>query len=221
MSSNTNVRNRNELEGYDFGNVAPPTGYDSDASGFVDLPPGYHVVEVYDYDVEQNKDYRDENQNVVYLNQLRPKLRAPSGTPFAGATAMDFLALPTPGAQMPKLWANRWANFVRALGFQMPKTALVPEGFQLEDIIGKRCKVQIVQQTDKNDQPKLKADGTPQFGVRLFGYHTLSTPVQLAQLAPAGGAPHAPNAAVPAGAAGATAPTGAPAPAAAVQDFEL
>lgn len=159
-----------EITDYQFGETVAPQGFDPNARGYEDAPIGVHVMEVTDAEIVTGKEFKADGQS-YWLNQLKPRLAIAAGQPYAGATAMDFLPMPTPGIAMPAKLANRWANFLHSLGFSMPKDQVVPAGFKLKDIIGKRCKVRIVQQTDSDGTPKFKPDGTPRLGPKYFGYY--------------------------------------------------
>jgi hypothetical protein len=153
-----NVYTQEEAASYSFAQVPPPPAdFDPDAKGTRDCPPGEHIMEVQTFAVEINHTFKWKDQAAT-LNQLRPILVIPDGQPCAGASVMDFLPLPTPGRTMPTGLANRWANFVRSLGFTLAKDSLIPAEFAghpkpLTLLIGRRCIVQVEAQTN--------SDGTP------------------------------------------------------------
>lgn len=194
---------------FDLGDGAAPAGVSPDVKAFEQAPPGTWLMQVTDFEVaglDANgagcKEYKWKGQS-CWSAQLRPKL-AIVGGPHDGATAMDFLPMPYKGCTLLTEVANQWVNFLQALGFELPKaidaatgkprvTSLVPPGFKLQDIIGKRVQVKIVQQTDQNNAPKLNRQGEPMTEPCFFGYSR-----------PTNGAPPATNSPKPAAT---TAPT--------------
>lgn len=148
-------------------NVAAPEGFDPDVEAFSDPPIGRHRFVIEGYDVAADHEFRIKGDTYI-LDQLRPKLRIPAGQPFAGASVMDFLPLPT-GA-MHQILANKWGQFIKRAGFQLKPGQLKPEGFKLGQIIGREIAADIEQQTDAAGQPKFKANGEPLVGVKFFGY---------------------------------------------------
>lgn len=165
-----------ELENYDFGNVTAPEGFDPDASGAVDPPIGKSVFEVSAwsdekpaFEVKPDHTFRWDGQQYT-LNQIRVRFRIPKGFPFAGAGVMVFLPLPSPGVFMPVGLANQWANFIKSLGFDLPKDRLVPDGFTLGKLAGRRCVIDIEQGVDENRQPKVRPNGKPQLAPAFFGF---------------------------------------------------
>lgn len=194
----------NEIpENLDFGDDAPPEGYDPDAKGYEQAPIGEHLMVVADFamaDSQQEFKYKGQS---YWLNQLRPRLEIVAGQPHAGASIRDMLPMPTRGQNWCAFLANRWAKFLTALGYDVSK-AVVPKGFSIHSIIGKRCRVKVELSVDADGQPR-EYRGEVQHRVALFGYE------------PAGGTP-------PAGTATPTAPPKATAPAQAATadaDFEL
>jgi hypothetical protein len=164
--------------GYKIGDTTAPPGFDPDAKAFAQAPLGDHVMTVDTYDIEPQYQYTVKDVGVVILDQLRPRLEIMEG-PHQGASILDFIPLPTDGAAMPAFLANRFANFVRALGFQIPAGRIAPAGFDLDDIMGRRALVSIVQQLDGQKQPKISRNGEPMHGVKLFGYSPVpGTPQQ-------------------------------------------
>lgn len=149
-----------ELEAYDFGSTAAPEGFDPDAAGYEPPPVGEHVFYVEDFEIAENNTFKGKDFGEWVGNQLRPRLTVADGE-HKGASIIDFLPLPTPGAPMPKALANRWCNFIRAFGFQPPADAVVPVGFKLHDIKGTRGKAAIIDDT---------YDGKTRRKVRFFGY---------------------------------------------------
>lgn len=135
------------------------------------------------------------------LHQLWIKLRLADGSEI-----MDFIHVPTWDTQlnafrpMAQGQENRWANLLKALGFQVSQDNLWPPGFRLSQLDGREGEVDIVTKM-KNDEPVMDRDGTPEVQVRMFGYHAIGSP----------GA-SSPNAARPVAAAGAgSTPSASPA----------
>lgn len=160
-----------------IGDVETPPDFDPDARSFEQAPPGLHIMEVADFKVVPNKEFTckvDGVRQTFYLTQLRPQLRV-AGGPHDGATANDFLPVPTPGRPIPALYANQWANFIKALGFDLPtgpdgKPKLMPTNFQLQQILKRRAQVKIVTSTDADGRPKLNRQGEPFTEPAFFGY---------------------------------------------------
>lgn len=221
MSNGQGLRS-NEIGPYAFGNTAAMEGFNPDATGYRDAPPGRHLMEVADYELHQNQEFRGArpDPNTYILHQLRVRLVIPAGA-LAGASALDFLPAPPQAGQVwPVLQANRWANFVRSLGFALPKGQTVPAEMLAEaqagrnpfDLLkGRRCYTTTAYKLDRDTkQPQLKDDGLPRVEVKFFGYEPVG-----ADGSPAlGAAPLGPQAA-------AQAPVQVPAPAAAGATFEL
>lgn len=159
-----------ETASYDFGDTAaPPEGFDPNATGWTDPPPGIHLMKIDDYKVVCDKDFRWKDETFV-LNQIRPQFVIPAGQPNAGAKVIDFLPMPTPGRTWCAGLANRWANFLKSLGFDVPATATVPAGFTLPQIMGHTASVTVALQTDRDGNPKLGNSGLQRVEVKFFGY---------------------------------------------------
>ena len=167
--------------GFDLGTGEAPAGVSADAKSFEQAPPGLHLMEVTDFEVVLDKEFKWKGASCKTA-QIRPKL-AIVGGPHDGASAMDFLPMPYAGCTLLPEVANKWVNFIQAFGFELPKiidaatgkprvTALVPPGFTLQDIIGKRGQVKIVQQmtNDTPPQVKLSNHGEPLTCPAFFGY---------------------------------------------------
>ena len=171
--SNDHLIQADEMDAYDFGDQPAPADFDPNTKGYLDAPVGVHTMELTTFAIKPDHEFRDDGQS-YYLTQLRPNFKIPDGQPHASGTVMDFLPMPTKGpngpAPMATRLANRWGQFLKALGFIIPPGMLVPPGFQLNTIIGRRCEIAIVKQVDKDKMPKIKSDGTPQLGVKFFGY---------------------------------------------------
>ncbi len=147
--------------------AAAPEGFNADSESYRDAPVGDHLMELVDFEVCPEQDFRIKGDTCV-LDQLRPKFRIVDGQPDAGATVMDFL--PMPSGPMLTLLANRWGHFLKRLGFTLPAGQLLPAGFKLNDLIGKHCLVSVELATDGNGVPKLKNNGRPRMSVAFFGY---------------------------------------------------
>lgn len=165
-----------ELDGYNFGDTTAPEGFNPDASGFIDPTPGSHVFEVRGWSDEKPAFELKPDQEWKWdgtshrLNQLRVRFMIPSDQPESGAKTMDFIPVPTPGQAMPTGLANRWANFIKALGFDLPPGKHTPDGFKLSMIAGRRCRIEIEHARDANKQPKFRDNGKPQIQPSFFGY---------------------------------------------------
>jgi hypothetical protein len=167
--------------GFDLGTGEAPAGVNADAKAYEKAPPGTHLMEVTDFDVALDQEFKWDGQS-CRSGELRPKM-AIVGGPHDGATAMDWLPMPYAGCTLLPGVANRWVNFVQAFGFELPKavdaatgkprvTTLVPPGFKLQDIIGKRGMVKVVQQMTNDTPPqiKLSKQGEPMTKPVFFGY---------------------------------------------------
>lgn len=180
----TDVFDRNQAASYQFGDATAPEGFDPDVKGWRDPTPGEHIVKVVDYQVRTGKETNvrirqgsDERMTVVH-NQLEPRLQCDDDDTEAGATVIDFIPMPTPGVQLPALLANQWGQFIKSLGFDLPDGKLVPPGFSLENLIGRRCRAMVETQTTRDGETKLKKDGTPRVGIKMFGYSSLDKPAR-------------------------------------------
>jgi len=208
--------------GYDFNQSAvAPDDFDPNAKAYVNAPAGDHIMEVdpdpNSYSLETGCECRVKDGPSVVLNKLWVRLRVCEGQPHAGATCLDFVAMPTPRILMPAWYANRWGNFLKALGFVLPAGRLAPPDFNLDQLLGRRALVSLRQQTDNDKQPKFRNDGEPMIGVKLFGYSAVPAPGTFQKYGsscpapPPLGAPPAPPFGAPP----------APAPAAATADINL
>lgn len=130
MSQDTSIPAA-EIDNYTFGNDPVPEGYNPDSQGFEDPPVGTHIFELTDFGIVESKEFKGKDFTSWVGNQIRPRLTIPAGQPNAGASILDFLPIPTKDRPMPKALANRWANFVRSLGFQLPSNSLIPPGFSI------------------------------------------------------------------------------------------
>lgn len=177
----SDVFDSSQAENYSFGDTKPPQGFDPDVTGWRDPTPGRHELEVEDFNIRTAKEYRvkdpttKEYQTVV-ANQLEPRLICcAEDDPDHGASVIDFIPLPTPGVLLPQRLANQWGQFIKSLGFQVSKESIVPPGFQLSQIKGKRCIGDIAIQLDADKRPKKKDDGTYRVGVKMFGYSSIDS----------------------------------------------
>lgn len=168
---NPNITSSAELEDWNFGDTAAPEGFDPEAKGWEDPPVGWSKFEIPDdkpnrpaFEVEENKSFG--GQNPWNGSQLRVRLDVVDG-PHAGADIMDFIPLPTVGRPMPATLANRWANFIRSLGFTLTANQIVPPGFKLHQIKKRQCFAEVVSEVYQ-DKKKLK--------IKFFGYRPLSDP---------------------------------------------
>ncbi len=208
--SNEQVYKPNEIPGYDFGDAAPPPEFNPDAQGFRDPPVGRHLFAVRDYTIVAQHKFNDKG-TAYYLTQLRPRLEVvgSSNQEAIGATIGDFLPVPTAGCPIGPTLANRWGQFVRALGFTLLPGQMVPAELRaaaagpdpFAPLRGRQCYVTIVQQVDQDTKkPVLRDNGLPQLQVKFFGYEPV------AAAGPTGGngkAPAAPGPAAPLAAAAA------------------
>lgn len=160
----------NEFTNYNWGDTRAPEGFDPNATGFAQPPPGEHLMEIADFAYEQARVWKYKDQQQV-LNQLRPLWKVVSGA-YAGAGLWDFLPMPPPppGQQMITFLANRWGQFLVSLGYDLPLGQLVPAGFRLKDIIGRRALVRVVIALDETGAARKQPNGEPQHQVALFGY---------------------------------------------------
>ena len=173
-----------ELSNYEFGDPVAPEGFDPEAKGFTDMPPGWHKfvipsAEADGFSIKENHLFKNSKEGDWTGNQIRPNLTIVEGQPFAGATKMDFLPLPTIGRPMPKHLANQWANFLRSLGFTVPVDKLIPAGFKLSMIHGRSGWVHIVED---------EYDGKKKIKVAYYGYRPLNDPPPPSSGAPAAAA---------------------------------
>lgn len=164
-----NTLNANEIDNYDFGDAVAPDGFDPDAQGYATPTPGVHMFYVADFRITQFKTFNGKDFGQWTGHQLEPRLVIPRGQLEEGASLFDYIPMPTPGTSMPRSLANRWANFLRGLGFRCPPDRLVPAGFKLQDILnGPCCMAECYEDT---------YEGKTRIKVRLFGY----SPVDAAQ----------------------------------------
>lgn len=143
MSDNDAIK-AGDISNYEFGEQVAPEGFNPDAQGFETLPPGKHKVRIGEtpddpdaYRIKENyehKDKRIDGGGSWVGNQIQPRLVCVEGE-HKGKGCMDFLPLPTPGKPMPKVLADKWANFIRAFGFKPPADRIVPAGFKLNDLL--------------------------------------------------------------------------------------
>jgi len=168
-------------ERYDFSGCQTPEGFDPHASGYRDCPVGLHImrVDLAASKMMPNQEFKDDQQSYV-LNQFRPALRVVGGR-FDGASAMDFLPMPTKGAIMSQKLANKWANFIRAFGFEPTTECLTPSDFTLTELAKRTAQVDIRIQVDRDKQPKKHPDGRPMLGPAWFGYSRVPTGASGAQ----------------------------------------
>lgn len=163
-----------EMQGYDFGTEAPPEGFNPDATGFANPPPGQYVVEIATFETLENHTWKGKDFDQWLGSQHRPHLRVTEGE-HAGKTIMDFLPIPVPGSPMPRALANRWANYLTAFGFRPPSNALVPPGFRIHSLIGSKGQVAIeVDDYDGERQNKERASGRIPVRVTYFGYSPIT-----------------------------------------------
>lgn len=180
-----------DIISYEFGNTAAPEGFNPNATGYRDIPPGKHEVEVQDYKLHLNQELKGAkpDTNTYILHQLCVRLVIPAGHQDAGASALDFLpAPPQQGQTWPALQANRWANFVRSLGFDLPQGQTVPAEMvaasragrnPFEPLKGRRCMVTTCFKLDRDTkQPMLQDNGLPQIHVKYFGYEPVAANTQ-------------------------------------------
>jgi len=166
-----------EMEDYNFGETSAPEGFNPDATGFANPPPGQYVMEIATFETKENNTWKGKDFNEWLGNQHRPHLRVVEGE-HAGKTIIDFLPIPTPGSVIPRTLANRWANYITAFGFRPPTNALVPPGFRIHQLVGARGRVAIeADDYDGERQAKEKAAGRTPVRVSYFGY----SPIQNAK----------------------------------------
>jgi hypothetical protein len=173
MNEDPNVIKASELDTYDFGDPVAPEGFDPEARGYSDPSPGWHVFELRDFSIRQNKVYTVKGEQWAG-NQLEPRFVIPEGEEEAGASVLDFL--PLPGNGMLTMLANRWANFVRGMGIQLPPGKLIPAGFQLSDLLNgndpahptrpfRRVAAEVILD---------EYEGKKRLKIKLFGYKPMS-----------------------------------------------
>lgn len=156
-----------DCDNYALPDIDAPEDLNADARPFEDAPPGSHIMEIHDFEIVADESFKIKGEQFI-LDQIRPKLRVVEGQPHAGASAMDFLPMPT--GPMHTMLANRWANFIKRCGFNLPQGKLVPPGFHPKQLIGRRVRVDLQIQTDADGNAKTKRNGEPLIGVKLFGY---------------------------------------------------
>ncbi len=149
-----------------------PEEADPDAQGAIDMPLGFHQVEIHDFVVALHHEWTRKHETYI-CHQLRPKLRIPEGCPFAGARCQDFIPMPMGDQTITTDMMNLWYNFLRAFGFSVIKGDSAPTGFHPKQLIGANAVVEIVNQVDQDGIPKTWPDGRNKTGVRFFGYHSL------------------------------------------------
>jgi len=165
-----------EMTEYNFGTAVAPEGFDPDASGFTNPPPGQYQMEIVTFEILENHPWKGKDFDEWTGNQYRPHMRVTDGE-HAGKTIMDFLPIPVPGSSMPRTLANRWANHIAAFGFRPPPNALVPPGFKLHDLIGSKGLVSVEADTyDGDRQNKERAAGRIPVRVSYFGYLPIRAP---------------------------------------------
>lgn len=160
-------------DNYTLPDIDAPEDLNPDARPFEDAPVGSHVMEIHDFEIVADQTFKVKGEQFI-LDQLRPKMRIIEGQPNAGAGIMDFIPMPT--GPMHTMLANRWANFVKRAGFNLPQGKLVPPGFHPKQLIGRRIRVDVEMLTNQDGTPKLKDNGEPRHGVKLFGYDFADAP---------------------------------------------
>lgn len=181
--SSEDVKTSEQLANYSLSDdsIVAPDEFDPDRKASFKPSPGWHEMIVKDFTVEINHDTPHKKGNQV-LHQLRPFLTVASDQPEAGASLMDFLPMPSKGTVMLPHFANQWGNFIKGCGFELPvdqntgKKLLVPKGFKMGDLLGKRVRVKIEAKTDREGQPVLFR-GEPDMEVAYFGYLSMSEKV--------------------------------------------
>lgn len=125
MSTENDVIWSSNLENIDFGSGEAPAGFDPNA-GFRDLPEGRHTVRLLDYgfsaDLER-QNHRDIPGGFWVGRKITVRMGNDAGS------IVDYLPCPTPESPMPVPMANRWANFLRSWGFDIPPDRVIPAGF--------------------------------------------------------------------------------------------
>jgi len=149
--------------------IAAPADVDPNSLPFEDAPPGWHEMEITTLKIEPDRTFKNKKEGDCVLDQLQIGFRICEGEPHAGASVMDFM--PMPSGPMNTMLANRWVSFLHRCGFDIPAGKLVPQGFKLEQLYGRRVLVCVEWSTDGDGRPKLKKNGVDrQNGVKLFGY---------------------------------------------------
>lgn len=157
---------------WDFGSPTPPPDFDPNAQGGGDsLPAGWHRCGVKSFSITQNRTLNYKGTSWVG-NQLNVVLECDSGK-FEGCVIFDFLPMPTANAPFTSAWfANRWANFMKAIGYDLPPDSLFPKsGFALKQLLpqngAKQAWVRVIDET---------YEGKTKQKVQLFGYRPLNDP---------------------------------------------
>lgn len=167
MSSNTQSLTADQSDSYQLPEIAAPEGTNPDVVAYMDAPAGDHLMEIYDFDIFADQTFRIKSEQFI-LDQLRPKMRIVEGRPHAGAGIMDFL--PMPNGPMHVTLANRWTQFLKRCGFDIPQGRLAPAGFHPKQLIGRRLLVKVEHSTGSDGELKYKDNRDPRMGVKFFGY---------------------------------------------------
>lgn len=158
-----------DFDEFDVPDIEAGAEFNPDGGGFRDPTPGPHVFFVKDFALKANNNFRLRGETYI-LHQIRPVLEVAPGQQQAGATIMDFLPMPTPGQEMPSLYLNQWCNFLRGLGFKFPKGRTKPEGFRLDQIIGRKVMAVVEFKLDADKNRVEKPGGGYAVNVKFFGY---------------------------------------------------
>lgn len=158
--------------------TSAPQGFDPDASGYRDAPPGTHEMRITSLEIKVEKQVtvpdKDDDRygQKIRLNHATIRLECVSGE-HAGATLMADVPIPTRGVVMPRFYANQWANFMKSFGHPLPANVLWPEGFTFTQLVkGPRAMVTCGYSVRDGVQ-QTRADGRPYVNVNLFGYAPL------------------------------------------------
>jgi hypothetical protein len=180
IMSNDEALRRGELADYEFGEQVAPDGFNPDAQGYEPPPPGEFVVRIGEspsdedaYRIKPNHEFRDRRipGGSWIGTQIQPSIVIAEGE-HKGKSVYDYLPCPTPGKQMPKPLADRWANFIRAFGFRPPENRLIPPGFKLEHLCGE--KTLAIAKFEAHSYEKVDDEGEPKkietVRIKYMGY---------------------------------------------------
>lgn len=169
-----------ELATYEFADVQAPEDFDPDAKGQLDPTPGKHRMKVRTYEVVPNEIFKWKQEQYI-LDQLRPVLECTDADKEPGASTMDFIPMPPRGNQQVPATGllNRWANFIKSFGFDIPEGKVTPPGFRLDHLKNREAEVDIEYKVNQDTKEVVKKDnGKPRVQVAFFGYSRPdSTPV--------------------------------------------
>lgn len=184
---------------YDFGDAIAPEGATPDVRPLSGAVPGTWLFEVGEPEVDiKQKEFKAKDEPSCLAYNMHVRLAALPGQAgiAAGASVMDFMAIPTAGAVLPRTHANKWLQFVSACGFRPPTGKLVAPDFQLTHLTKRPVKATVVYKYDRDTHDiQFNQNGEPKVEVKLFGYEAPDGPTPCGPPAvPAAGKAAAPKA---------------------------